>query len=166
MSTDPISPWGPFCPSAPLLQEAVNHAERISALLDATRPRADDDRGAAWLCGRTDEMRVFVELIVQRWRLGRSDESTAARAISAHLDTIHRGLALHFGKLSLECCCADLFTTSIPASQTTDAPSFEVPRRANEGESTLPDWADLADAASCEPCIDATPTPVLRNRRA
>jgi hypothetical protein len=161
MSTNPLSPWGPFYRDAPLLQDAINHAERLSELLRITRPRPGDERGAAWLVGRIEEMEIFVELIVQRWRFESVAEADAATAITAYLDALHHGLALHFGELSLKCCCDSLFSTSIPApslSQTAEIPVFDANRRPNACDATVID-VDPSDLLSGFTPAPFTPTP-------
>jgi hypothetical protein len=144
MSTNPLSPWGPFYGNAPALQDAINHAERLAGILKLIRPRGGDDRGAVWLVGRIDEMEIFVELVIQRWRFEGLHEESAEAAITAYLDTLHHGLALHFGELSLRCCCNALFTTSVPETtyseaETVEIPSFDSRRRSSEKEATVMD---------------------------
>jgi hypothetical protein len=142
MSTNPLPPWGPFYGDAPLLQDAVNHAERLTQLLTVMRPRPRDDRGAAWLVGRSEEMETFVELIILRWRFEGLDEAAAAGEIDAYLDALHRGLAFHFGEMSLRCCCGELFATSVPESalsQTAEIPTHDAIRRSSDAEATAVD---------------------------
>jgi hypothetical protein len=155
MSTIPLAPWGPFYGNAPLLQDAVNHAERLSGVLKTAVPRDDDERAAAWLAGRVDEIEVFVDLTVGRWRIEGVDERAAANSIVRYLDAMHRGLALHFGELRMKCCCDGLFSTSVPTSQTTET---EDDLRTTDVHAACDTGVDASNLLGGLPGPDSAPT--------
>jgi len=161
MSTNSLSPWGPFYADAPFLQGAINHAERLVEVLKVTRASPEDDYGAAWLFGRIEEMEIFVELILQRWHFEGLHEVAAATAITAYLDTLHHGLAFYFGELSPPCCSDALLATSIPASslsQTAEIPAIDAFRRPLAGDTTVID-VDPAELLLGMTPAPFTPTP-------
>ena len=109
-----MNPFGPFYPRE--LQDAINHAERLSELLQRMRASVDDEAGAAWLMGRVDEIAVFVACVAQEWRLQELDVSAAAEIIRAYVDALHPGLKLHFGMTAPSCCTGHLNRTVPPPS--------------------------------------------------
>jgi hypothetical protein len=155
-----LSPWGPFYAEAPVLQRAINHAERLTELLKDTRPNDEDEDAASWLVGRVDEMQVFVELILQRWRYEGLSEAGAAAAITAYLDTLHHGLARYFCDLAPRCCEDALLTTVVPfGMQTTEMTAFREDGRMTAIDATVIDVdpAELFAAITPAPSTPVSP---------
>jgi len=116
-------PFGPFYPSE--LQAAVNHAERVAALIARVRASPRDAEGAAWIAGRAEEIEAVVALVADEWTRAGISVATAARKIDVYVETLHRGLALHFPNASLACCSAAFATTELPASPTSSTVEIE-----------------------------------------
>jgi hypothetical protein len=99
-----MSAFGPFYP--PLLQRAINHAERISEVLARLPVAGADDADTAWVVGRVDEIACFVRAVARDWRVGGLDEGRATSVIAAYVDVLHAGLARCLGVETLACCLA------------------------------------------------------------
>jgi hypothetical protein len=94
--------FGPFYP--PVLQEAINHAERLSIILARLPVAGADDAETAWIVGRVDEIACFVRAVARDWRAGGTQETRAATAIAAYIEVLHGGLAHRLGVGTLACC--------------------------------------------------------------
>jgi hypothetical protein len=105
--------FGPFYP--PLLQEEVNHAERLVDLLHRVPVPGADDEASAWLTGRAEEIECFVREVTTDWSAGRVRSISAAVAIGTYLDNLHRHLARRLGVETPRCCCP-LEVTALPVS--------------------------------------------------
>ncbi len=160
------SPFGPFYQHAPQLQRALDHAERLADVLKTTRAREDDDSGSAWLIGRSDEMELFVEIVVGRWRFEGLDESAAAAAVRAYVEALHDGLASNFGETTPRCCIDSLYDKALPApslSQTTKLPVLSATRDRGETLATTSDvdLPVLIDRALLTTPAPSTPPPTV-----
>jgi hypothetical protein len=101
--------YGPFYP--PVLQAAVDHAERLSSVLADMRVARGRGRAgsvaSAWLVGRVGEIETFVAQVVDEWRRRAVDERAAAAAVDGYLDLLHAGLRTHFGPTLASLCCVE-----------------------------------------------------------
>jgi hypothetical protein len=95
---------GPFFDDAPSLRATVRHAERFAALLHRTRPRPPDCLAAAWLCGRAEEIDVYVQIVGRAWRFEEVSDKDAAARLARYLDELHAGYRTYYGRGALECC--------------------------------------------------------------
>jgi hypothetical protein len=117
-----MSAFGPFYP--PTLQQAINHADRISAVLARLPVAGADDADTAWVVGRVDEIACFVRAVACDWRAGGLAETRASSVIAAYLGVLHAGLALRLGVETLACCSA-MGVTARPV--TCDASTLAAP---------------------------------------
>ncbi len=107
---------GPFsAPFPPFLDDAVDHARRLVRLLDAldVPPRS---HARTWLLGRADELRCVRDAVTGDWLGGRISTVEAVRSLNFYIQTLHRGLAVHFGELAPSCCVCSLVVTATPSS--------------------------------------------------
>ena len=109
MSPLPAAPYPPF------LDEAVDHARRLVLLLDAldARPRS---HARTWLLGRVEELRCVTSAVTSDWLRGKSSTVDATRSLNTYIQTLHGGLAVHFGELAPACCVCSLVVTATPIS--------------------------------------------------
>lgn len=107
-----MNPFSPFYP--PRLQHVVNHAERCAELVKRRCASSNDENASAWLL-----VECFVRHIVHDWTFEVFREDAAAATMSAYLDSLHDGLAMHFGAASATCCAPDLCETAVPLSTET-----------------------------------------------
>jgi hypothetical protein len=108
---------GPFYDDAPALRTAVHHAERFAAILRGTHAASDEGPAAAWLCGRAEEIEVYVALVTRGWCFEEISGEEAVAAITTYLDDLHAGLRAHFGVTVPDCCddaLAQAITREIP----------------------------------------------------
>jgi hypothetical protein len=141
-----MSAFGPFYP--PALQQAINHAERLSDVLARLPVAGAEDAETAWIVGRVDEIACFVRAITRDWRGGGVEESHAAVAIGTYVEGLHVGLARRLGVGTLA-CCAVLDRTARPVrcdASTLVAPVLWSRRHPHE---TTPSVGTLL-AALCE----------------
>lgn len=108
-----MSGFGPFYP--PVLQRVINHAERLSCVLDRLPIAVADDAEAAWIIGRAEEVACFVRAVSHDWQAGDLEEARAARAIGAYVDGLHAGLVVRLGVETLACCSV-VETTACPVT--------------------------------------------------
>jgi hypothetical protein len=105
-----MSAFGPFYP--PLLQDVVNHAERLSELLLAHELAPPADEWAqAWVLGRAEEVARLTEHLIDSWRTRRLDEVQAAAALRDYVAAVHEGMAAHLGCTAPVCCGGSQATT-------------------------------------------------------
>jgi hypothetical protein len=90
----------------------VNHADRLAAVLRRMRIMPVEGLSAAWLCGRAEEVELFVATVARSWRLGEVPEKEAAAVVASYLEALHAGLRVHFGEAAVECC--DATTRELP----------------------------------------------------
>jgi len=106
--------FGPFYP--PLLQDAVNHAERLANMLRRMPVPGADDQASAWVTGRAEEIDCFVDVVTHDWRAARLSDDNAADAIGRYVDVLHRDLGLRLGVLAPRCCPSPYEITAEPLS--------------------------------------------------
>lgn len=98
-------------PGAPLphrLRAAVAHAARLARVIERAATKVPhSSAAAAWLCGRSGELRVVTGIVVADWRRERIDASTAAARLGEHVSMLHRGLHERLGLRALPCCRPD-----------------------------------------------------------
>jgi hypothetical protein len=88
------------------LRVPVRHAETLAAHLGSLAPPKERLAACAWLFGRAQEVECFVLDVTRDLRGRRMSEGSAVMAIDAYLNTLHRGLARHFGERFPSCCAA------------------------------------------------------------
>ncbi len=124
----------------PYLKDAVAHAARMAALLDAME-RPGRRLAEAWRTGRASEIACVVDVAVHDWRAGVVGEVGAARSVREYLRTLHAGLALHFGELAPRCCVGSLTDTSTPDPDRAETPALDLVLRAAAARAAT--WAEV-----------------------
>ena len=127
--------FGPFYP--PLLQRAVNHADRSAHLLSALETRAAPDDEWAWALptGRASEVERVVEHFARGWRRGDRCEYDAAAALDRYLAVVHAGMRRHL-RLAVPACCREaLAVTLSPVTEV--PPAVARPRYPEAGATVL-----------------------------
>jgi hypothetical protein len=109
-----MSGFGPFYP--PLLQDAVNHAERLANMLRRVPVPGADDEASAWVTGRAEEIECFVSAVTRDWRAARLSDASAAATIGCYVDTLHRDLGTRVGLHAPRCCTSPYDVTAEPLS--------------------------------------------------
>ena len=118
--------FGPFYP--PLLQEEVNHAERLVDLLHRVPVPHANDAASAWLTGRAEEIECFVGEVTADWTAARIRSIAAALSIGTYIEGLHRNLARRLGVETPRCCSPLLDVTAPPlSSASVTAPATVLP---------------------------------------
>jgi hypothetical protein len=87
------------------LQEGMQHAERLCAVLSRLEARPWTDARRAWLIGRREEIEQVLELLGAHWCAARRTDEDAAASVREYLDDLHRAVHEHFGLEALLDCC-------------------------------------------------------------
>jgi hypothetical protein len=111
-----MATFGPFYP--PLLQDLVNHAERLATMLERTPVPDAADVASAWIVGRAGEIECFVGAVLSDWGDARISRGHAFRAINAYLGDLHEDLPRRLGGRRPRCCNAAEEGTALPVSCT------------------------------------------------
>jgi hypothetical protein len=133
--------FGPKYPDP--LQAAVNHAERLCAVLARLEGRHPDPR--LWLVGRREEIELVLRLRIRDWKARRISLGFAARSIVRYLDDLHAGATSSLGLAANArlTCCADDEAPTLPL-----AGGQNVPRQAGMRRTPPPHaaetWFDLS----------------------
>jgi hypothetical protein len=145
-----VATFGPFYP--PLLQDAVNHAERMVTMIERTPVPDAADEASAWLVGRAGEIECFVCAVLADWSEARISRGHAFIAINAYLKDLHHDLPRRLGVRRPRCCIAPDEGTALPvscSSLTAEAPvtpfvrllpQWTTPRPATPVDSTTKEW--------------------------
>ncbi len=102
----------PKCPRP--FRSVVGHAERFCELI-ARLPLPDsrDERADAWLVGRSDEVRLVLELALGDWASGRRSAEDAIRSMTAYLLDLHAGAREALGVSGDFGCCEEDASTIV-----------------------------------------------------
>jgi hypothetical protein len=142
-----MAAFGPFYP--PLLQDAVNHAERMVIMIERTPVADAADEASAWLVGRGEEIECFVGAVLSDWHDARISRGHAFVAINAYLSDLHEDLPRRLGVRRPSCCAAADMGTALPvscSSLTAEAPVIPSVR-------LLPQWTTRRPSTP----VDSTP---------
>jgi RNA polymerase sigma factor for flagellar operon FliA len=92
------------------LSRVLGHAKRLMKVL----AKLERDRKDAWFVGRAAEIRGVVSLALADFRSGARDIESTDKALTAYIDTLHRGASkkLRCG-LALVCCSMDDVITAV-----------------------------------------------------
>jgi hypothetical protein len=96
--------FGPFYPR--VLQNAVNHAERLAIWLRRQPGEQEGGEAAPWLTGRAAEVACIVDAVTREWQAGHVDTERAAKEIRMYVDELHVDLCALLGVEELGCCSA------------------------------------------------------------
>jgi hypothetical protein len=143
-----MATFGPFYP--PLLQDVVNHAERMVTMLGRTPVADAADEASAWLVGRAGEIECFVSAVIGDWSEARISAGHALGEINAYLNELHCDLPRRLGVRRPRCCAAPDEGTALPvscSSLTAEAPVTPFVR-------LLPQWATPRPATPVDPTMD------------
>jgi hypothetical protein len=115
LTLPPLSSPPPL-PFPPFLEEAVDHARRLVRLLEQLDPGPVRRPAQTWLVGRVEEVRCVIDAVTHDWRGARTSTADATRSLNTYIQSLHRGLAVHFGELAPVCCVCSLVVTATPVS--------------------------------------------------
>ncbi len=118
-----MSVFGPHYP--PELQLTIDHAQRFAALLSQCEVRTPprDERGRAWLTGRSQEVEMVVGFIAADWRAGRLTEAGAVSAVTAFLRAMHGEAERHLRLGPVLTCCTGDAAVTMPLTGYDPAPT-------------------------------------------
>ncbi len=102
----------PKCPRP--FRSVVGHAERFCELVARLPlPANRDERAAAWLTGRADEVRLVFELALGDWASGAHSAKNVVRSMAAYLFDLHAGAREAFGVSGDFACCDEDVSTIV-----------------------------------------------------
>lgn len=96
-----------------LLQEPMQHAERLCAVLARLEERGPSEVGRAWLVGRREEIEKVLSLVVDDWAAKLRTEEDARASVVEYLAELHDAAARLFGLEAAihDGCFADVVAT-------------------------------------------------------
>ncbi len=102
----------PKCPRP--FRSVVGHAERFCELVARLPlPASRDERAAAWLTGRADEVRLVFELALGDWASGAPSAEDATRSMTAYMLDLHAGAREVFVVSGDFACCDEDVSTIV-----------------------------------------------------
>jgi hypothetical protein len=94
------------------LQESMQHAERLCAVLSRLEGRPAGEPARAWLIGRREEIEKVLSLVVYDWEAKRRTAEEARGSVATDLDELHVAVRKLFGlEAVLDCCFGDVVAT-------------------------------------------------------
>lgn len=95
-------------------RSVVGHAERFCELVARLPlPASRDERAAAWLTGREDEVRLVFELALGDWTSEARSTENVVRSMTAYLLDLHAGAREAFGVSGDFACCDEDVSTIV-----------------------------------------------------
>jgi len=95
-------------------RSVVGHAERFCELVARLPlPANRDERAAAWLTGRADEVRLVFELALGDWASGARSAEDVVHSMTAYLLDLHAGAREVFGVSGDFACCDEDVSTIV-----------------------------------------------------
>ena len=129
----------PKCPRP--FRSVVGHAERFCELVARLPlPANRDERAAAWLTGRADEVRLVFELALGDWSGGRRSAEDAIRSMTAYLLDLHAGAREAFGVSGDFACCEEDVSTIVGSYD--DETRVLGPQQTSPAKSNEDTWFD------------------------
>jgi len=79
------------------LQEPMQHAERLCAVLARLEQRGTSELGRAWLVGRREEIEKVLSLALDDWAANLRSDEDARVSMVEYVGELHRAAARLFG---------------------------------------------------------------------
>jgi hypothetical protein len=96
----------------PPLQEPMQHAERLCAVLARLEERGPSGRALSWLTGRREEIEKVLSLVVDDWAAKIRTVEDARTSVVEYLADLHSAVRHLFGlEAVLDCCFGDVVAT-------------------------------------------------------
>lgn len=96
----------------PELQEAMQHAQRLCAVVSRLEGSAVGELGQSWVIGRCEEIEKVLSLVIDDWEAKRRTDEGARLSVLAYLDELHSAVRRLFGpETVLDCCFGNVVAT-------------------------------------------------------